>query len=253
MPPPPPNTVTKLIVTIDELILWMSWNRNNFQKLYFQRFVFNYSGIRLACKGEFSLLIYPSCSPGQKILCSLFSRAHFSAKCGTHPLPRKVGRLPLLTSSHQKTKALNIPKSREPEWASHLEGSGLLIFFLYRLYNMGYFHSAPVSPQGWFRHLQECVNPWRPLEGHLSVLTHLSEAWAHLHCQPCILYLAFSVFSFLHSFSKNRVLFIYFSEAQINPGGVIAEYKTSDGENITSFPFSRTSYMKVRIKNAGPL
>lgn len=107
----------------------MSWNRNNFQILYFQRFVFNYSGIWLACKGEFSLLIYPSCSPGQKILCSLFSRAHFSAKCGTHPLPRKVGRLPLLTSSHQKTKALNIPKSREPEWASHLEGSGLLIFF----------------------------------------------------------------------------------------------------------------------------
>lgn len=54
-------------------------------------------------------------------------------------------------------------------------------FFLHRLYNMEYFLAASVGPRGWFRHLQECVNPWRPLEGHLSVLTHLSEAWAHLH------------------------------------------------------------------------
>lgn len=46
-------------------------------------------------------------------------------------------------------------------------------FFLHRLYNMEYFLGASVGPRGWFRHLQECVNPWRPLEGHLSVLTHL--------------------------------------------------------------------------------
>lgn len=149
----------------------MCWNWNNFQILYFQRFVFNYSGIWLACKGEFSLFIYVSWSPGQKILCSLLSRAHFSAKCATHSLPRKVGELPLLTPSHQKTKALNIPSSREPEWASHLEGSGLLIFPPRRLYNLKYFLSASVGPLGCFRHLRECVNPWRPLEGHWSVLT----------------------------------------------------------------------------------
>lgn len=184
----------------------MCWNCNNFQICYFRRFVFNYSGTWLACKGEFSLLIYPSWSPGQKILCSLFSRAHFSAKCGTHPLPRKVGELPLLTLSHQKTKALNTPESSEPEWASHLEGSRLLIFSPQRLYNMEYFLSASVCPLGWFRHLQECVNPWRPLEGHLSVLTHLSEVWAHLYCQSCLLYLAFLVFYFLHPFGKNIVI-----------------------------------------------
>ena len=170
----------------------MCWNWNNFQILYFQRFVFNYSGIWLACKGEFSLLIYPSWSPGQKILCSLFSRAHFSAKCATQSLPRKVGELPLLTPSHQKTKALNISRSSEPGWASHLEGSRLLIFFpTQRLHNMKYFLSASVCPLGWFRHLQECVNPWRPLEGHLSVLPHLSEVWTHLDCQSRLLYLAF--------------------------------------------------------------
>lgn len=60
-----------------------------------------------------------------------------------------------------------------------------------RLHNMKYFLSASVCPLGWFRHLQECVNPWRPLEGHLSVLPHLSEVWTHLDCQSRLLYLAF--------------------------------------------------------------
>lgn len=105
----------------------MCYNWNNLQILYFQRFVFNYSGIWLACKGEFSLLIYPSWRPGQKILCSLFLRAHFSAKCGACSLPRKVGGLPFLTSSHQKTKALNVPKSSEPARTSHFDESRLLI------------------------------------------------------------------------------------------------------------------------------
>lgn len=170
VPLPPPKKIlpsNEFIVTIDKLILWMCWNWNNFQIRYFQRFVFNYSGIWLACKGNFSLLIYPSWSPGQKILCSLFSRAHFSAKCGAHPLPKKVGELPLLTPSHWKTKALNIPKSREPAWASHLEGSRLLIFFPPRDFIIWNIFSVPLSvPQG---DLGTYRSVWT-LEGHWRVI-----------------------------------------------------------------------------------
>lgn len=115
---------------------------------YFQRFVFNYSGIWLACRGEFSLLIQPSWSPGQNIPCSLFSRAHFSAKCEAHPLPRKVGELPLLTPSHRKTKAPNAPTSSEPEWVSHLEGSGLLIVFPIDLILWNIFSVTQFVPKG---------------------------------------------------------------------------------------------------------
>lgn len=184
----------------------MCWNWNNFQILYFQRFVFNYSGIWLACKGEFSLFIYASWRPGQKILQSLLSRAHFSAKCATHSLPRKVGELPLLTPSHQKTKALNIPSSREPEWASHLEGSGLLIFPPWRLYNLKYFLSASVGPLGW---LGTFGSVWT-LEGHwrvIEVSLFLRLRPEHIATVSLVSYIwLFLVFSFLHSFRKCIVI-----------------------------------------------
>lgn len=198
--------MNSLIVTIDELVLWMCWNWNNFQILYFQRFVFNYSGIWLACEGEFSLLISASWSPGQKILCSLFSRAHFSAKCATHSLPRKVGELPLLTPGHRETKALTIPRSREPAWASHLEGSGLLIFPPQRLYNMKYFLSASAVPQGdlgTYRSVWTLEGHWRVIGVSLLICLRPEHVSAVTLASYILLFL---VFSFLHSFRKSIVI-----------------------------------------------
>lgn len=107
-------------------------------------------------------MIYPRWSPGQKILRSLFSRARFSAKCATRSLPRKVGKSPLLPPSHRETKALNIPRSSEPEWASHLEGSGLLISPP-RDFIIGNISSVPLpAPRGG---LGTCRSV-RTLEGH---------------------------------------------------------------------------------------
>lgn len=83
------------------------------------------------------------------------------------------------------TKRQRLSTSRSPvsQKGPHtLKVSDYWFLFPYRLYNMEYFLGASVCPRGWFRHLQECVNPCRPLEGHSSVLTHLSEAWAHPHC-----------------------------------------------------------------------
>lgn len=152
----------------------MCWNCSYFQTPSFQRIVFNYSGIWLACKGEFSLFIYPSWNTGQKILCSLFSRAHFSAKCGACPLPRKVGELPPLTSSHQNTKALYTPKTSGREWASHLEWSRLLILWSRVDFIRWNNFSAPGSvPKG---DLGTNRNEW-PLDSHgraieVSLLIH---------------------------------------------------------------------------------
>lgn len=109
--------------------------------------------------------------------------------------------------SATKRQRLSTPLSPVSQNGPHtLKVPDYWFFSPQRLYNMEYFLSASVCPLGWFRHLQECVNPWRPLEGHLSVLTHLSEVWAHLYCQSCLLYLAFLVFYFLHPFGKNIVI-----------------------------------------------
>lgn len=104
---------------------------------------------------------------------------------------------------------------------------------------MEYFLGASVYPRGWFRHLQECVNPCRPPEAHLSVLPHLSELWARRLSQ-----LAFLVLSLLLSFSPNIVIIYLLLESADKfkmVGGVVAEYKTSARENVTSFALGGAS------------
>lgn len=138
-------------------------------------------------------------NPGQRIFCSSFLRAcFFSAKCGIHPLPRKVTEWPLLTSSHQKRPRLAVSKSREPEPASCPGWAWVMTQYLPRdLMAWKIFLVPPSVPDGdGGTHKNVCATP----EGHWRVLAHLSEAWPHLfYClpsdTPCL-----SVFSLLHSF-----------------------------------------------------